>query len=215
MNCNSQEQEKGLYFGLTVYPNISNGFADENANDSEYYSGINSADFSYSAGVKVNCHFANDFGISTGLNYMKTGDRSLIYPPDLNRGSLFERKYRHKEHYIELPINFYKKFSENWILTAGTRLLYNVIHRGIIFIGDSEGSKLDAQTYENAKLGLTANLGFGYVFNLGNQYFEIQPYLQYNFINPLNEYFYIDYTPARNFGLCGLKLNYIFKGSSK
>ena len=214
-NAFSQEQEKGLYFGLSAYPNISNGFASNDANDSEYYKGIKSTNFSYSAGIKVNYHFANEFGISTGLNYMKTGDRSLLYPPDPSRGLLFERRYKHKEHFLELPVNFYKKFSDKWLLTLGTSVMYNVVHRGLIFIADSDGSKLDAQTYENSKFGLTANLGFGYVLNLGNQHLEIQPYLQYNFIRPLNEYLYIDYTPARNFGSCGLQLNYIFQTSGK
>lgn len=213
-NSICQEQEKGWYFGLSAYPNISNGFANSNANDSEYYKGFESTDFSYSTGIKVNYHFENDFGISSGLNYMKTGDRSSIYPPDPNRGLLFERRYKHKEHFIELPINFYMKFNEKWILTAGTSLLYNVIHRGLIFIGDSDGSKLDAQTYENTKWGLSVNLGFGYILNFGDQHLEIQPYFQYNFIRPLNEYFYVDYTPARNFGSCGLQLIYIFKGNA-
>ena len=205
------EKESKISLGILTYSNISNGFTVSNENETEYYKGIKSTVFSYSFGFKSTFQITDKVGLSTGLLYMKTGDQSLIFPPDPQRGLFSERHYKHKEHYLELPLNVEFKIKQNWLLTFGTSFLFNVTHRGLIFIGDSNnGYKLDSQTFENSKIGLTANLGFGYTLNVGNQKLEILPYLQYNFINPIEQFAYIDWVPSRTFGSCGLQLNYLF-----
>lgn len=207
----SQDQEKGLTVGVSLYPNISNGFANENDIDSEYYTGFESTKFSYSAGLSISYQFEKQFGIISGLNFMETGDKSLLYSPDLMRGFLYERQYRHKEFFLELPINFYKILGKNWLVKGGGSLLLNLKHQRRIDITGLVGNYNDITSNENSKIGLTCNLGFGYKIKLsGQQHLEIAPYAQYNFINPLNTYVFADWMPARKFGSAGIQFNYVF-----
>jgi hypothetical protein len=215
-NLYSQEQDKGLYLGPSIFPNISTGFANPSELDSEYYRGIKSSRFSYSAGFSMNYHFENNFGISTGLNFMSTGDKSLVYPPDPLRGFFFDRYYTHTENYIELPVSVYKKFENSILIKIGGSVLYNLQHKSKIFINETEGLDLDISIHENTKIGVTANIGFGYVVDLaGDQFLEIMPYAQYNFINPLDSYVYADWTPSRKFASFGIQINYLFKASGE
>jgi hypothetical protein len=214
-NIYSQDQEKGLYFGISLFPNISNGFANENELGSEYYKGLETTKFSYSAGLSISYQFEKHFGISSGLNFMETGDKSLFYAPDAMRGFLYERRYRHKEFFIELPVNIYKSFGKHWSVKGGGSLLFNLSHKRRIDSGSGTGTYNKVTNYENSKLGITANLGIGYTIDLsGDQYLEIGPYAQYNFINPLVSHIYADWTPARQIGAIGIQINYFFKTKS-
>ena len=171
-----QEQEKGIYLGLSVFPNISNGFTDKNDNNSEYYRGIESAAFSYSCGLKMNIHLKNDFGISTGVNLMKTEDQSLTIPmvhlagppggPPSQQQFNSDRKYNRKDYFIELPINFYKKFSDQWFLTLGASPIWNFKDRHIVKSA-LKSYPVQVSSPKNSDFGLTANLGIGYVLNFG------------------------------------------------
>jgi Outer membrane protein beta-barrel domain len=211
LNTYSQEQEKGLYFGISLYPNISNGFANESEIDSEYYTGFESTKFSYSAGLSIGYQFEKYFGITSGINFMETGDKSLLYAPDLMRGFIFERQYRQKELFLELPINFSKILGNNWLIKGGGSLLFNLKHKRRIDVAGVEGNFNNITSNENSKLGVTFNLGFGYIINLSEQQqLEIAPYAQYNFINPLNTYWFGDSNPARKFGSIGIQVNYVF-----
>ena len=207
----SQEREKGLNFGISIYPNISNGFANENDTDSEYYTGFESTKFSYSAGLTIGYQFENLFGITSGLNFMETGDQSLLYAPDPMRGFIYERQYKHKELFLELPINCYKIVGNNWLIKGGGSLLLNLQHKRRIDIVGYEGNYNVFTSNENSKLGVTCNLGFGYIVNLSaQQHLEILPYAQYNFINPLDTYWLGDSHPARKYGSIGIQVNYVF-----
>jgi len=210
-NIYSQQQEKGLYLGISLYPNISNGFANESDIDSEYYTTFESTKFSYSAGLTIGYQFEKHFGITTGLNFMETGDKSLLYAPDLMRGFIYERQYRHKELFLELPINFYKTLGNKWLIKGGGSLLLNLKHKRRIDNAGGTGSYNDFTSNENSKLGVTCNLGIGYLINLtGDQHIEIGPYAQYNFINPINTYWFGDSHPARTIGSVGIQVNYVF-----
>lgn len=206
----SQDEAKGLSIGVSLYPNISNGFADKNNTDSEYYVGLESTKFSYSAGISLVYQFENQLGISSGINFMETGDKSLNYEPDAMRGFLYERHYHFKELFIELPINVSKTFGQHWQIKAGSSLLFNLMHKRRIDIPAAEGSYNYApDAIENSKFGVTCNLGFAYLINISDsQRLEIGPFAQYNFISPFDSHWYIDHYPARSIGSVGLQVNW-------
>ncbi len=211
-NSLSQEQNKSVHFGLSIFPNISNGFANEIEIDSEFYKGIRSSRFSYSLGSLLNINFENRLTISTGINFFSTGDKSLVFPPDPLRGFINQRFYKQIENFIELPLNLHKKLNNSFIIKIGGGVLYNVQHKSIAFFSPEKGTKLNISTYENTKLGITANIGFGYQIDLKNEkLIEIIPYAQYNFLSPLNTYFLADGSPKRKYGSLGIQFNYFFK----
>ncbi|NOQ74682.1 MAG: outer membrane beta-barrel protein [Crocinitomix sp.] len=210
-----QEESGKFQFGITTYSNLSNGFAKHSNLEADKYIGIASTSFSYSAGIKFAYQFKNNFGISSGLIYMKTGDRSLVYPPDPMRGFFTERRYKHKTHYVEFPLNFYRTIATSFQIIVGGSYLFNISNQSYLNIEGTEGYELDLEKFERTNIGATLNLGFGYSFPLGDQTLEFIPYAQYNFIHPMNDSYFIDNTPFRKYGAVGLQINFLFYIKSK
>jgi len=202
-------QEKKVRVGLQLFPNISTGIPLKGSYNYDYYKGIETFVFSYSAGLQIDWTVSKKWKFSTGLLINKTGDRSKIFPPDVYRGFFSPRRYTFRLFYLEVPLMLDLKIKDHLHVQLGVSPMLNFIgQRRTNFEGSSGGFgsiKSDTDFF-----GLNANLGFAFQVEVGKKDLYISPYLQYSILNCIDQIPFLDYSPARKYIASGLKLTFMF-----
>lgn len=213
-------QDRQYRYGLSLYPHMSDGFAETSDSNAFYYRGSKTMSFTYSAGCTFEFETKSYWGAAIGLNFQRTGDKSILIPWDPHRG-FPPRLYNHWHDYIELQLNVFRTFKDNWIIEMGISPLLNLSNE-VRFLLDGLGDPytMEIGPYVNSKFGITGNLGFGYILNGNNFLIKFTPYAQFNFIQAMSSYDFnfsgvvMDYLPARKYLNSGIRLSAVIKHRS-
>lgn len=201
-----------LNFGLSVYPNISTGFALSGDQDAVYYKGPETTSFSYSIGLCMDYSFNKKQRWTIGLNYLKTGDRSSVYPPDVYRGFFYERTYKFQEHMIELRQDWNYVCKDPYFLGVGASATYRFGHSHVLYPSGQEGTKLDVSDFiDKRNHGVTCSLGFGRILRVeSDQLMKISLVSQFHILRQTNAFWLLDHFPFRYYGAVGFQVDYFF-----
>lgn len=213
-------QNRQFRYGLSIYPHISDGFAQVSDSNSIYYSGSKTMSFTYSAGCIIEFETKSNWGAAIGLNFQRTGDRSKLFPWDANRG-FPSRSYKHWHDYMELQLNVFRTFNDNWIIEMGFSPLINLSNEvRYLHEGNGDPFRMEIDPNVNSKFGITGNIGFGYILQGDNFLVKFMPYSQYNFIQPMSSYDFnfsgivMDYLPSRKYLNFGIQLSAVINYKS-
>jgi len=195
-------QEKKVRFGLQAFPNFSTGIPKSGTPSSEYYKGIETFTFSYSAGIQIELNVGEKWKSSNGFLYKTVGERGKTIPNDPNRGFLYPMEYGFKLGYLELQINMQRKFGENWFLEFGVSPSYMISAKYGV---ERDQYFMELGTQYRNSFALNCNLGFGYATKVGIVDLKFLPYAQYDPLIAVKEFFPSHGFPDMNFFAVGIR----------
>ena len=203
-------QENKLQVGIQLFPNFSTGIPDKDVSNADMYHGIECFVFSYSAGLRVEYVFSDKWTFSSGLLFNKTGDRSIKLPPDPQRGFFWTyRYYKTSLYYLEIPFLINRSFGKHWNMEFGASPILNLWNKNKIYY-EGGNYTINKDYYDVNLFGLFTNFGLGYRVDFDKSKLNIMPYFQFNILEGIRDYLFLDYLPARRNVAGGLKMTFMF-----
>lgn len=200
-----------LHFGVQANGNFTTGIPSDSYYPSEFYKGIETFSFCYSAGGTVEYDLAKKWSLQSGVYYRKSGDRSKVHFIDLTVNSGFtyplndptrEGPYAYKFKYqgAEIPLNVYFSLTDHAKIGIGGSLLYNWKAKSQKFYNLTNNP--DAlPIFVHEKYNFLVNLNFQYKINK-QLFFEVK-----------SQYFLTE-TFADDFNMLDVPRNYLSLGLS-
>lgn len=211
-SCLSQNK---LHLGVQVNGNFTTGIPSTSNWPSDYYKGIETFSFCYSAGATVEYDLTDKWSLQSGLLFRKSGDRSkaqfqdvttnsgFIYPSDPTREGPYA--YKFKYYGAELPLNVYFALTDKIKVGVGSSVVY-------IRKGNSQKHYNLTDNPESTPVFIFKKYNF--LINLGlqykvNEYFYFEAKTQYALTETFLAYFNTIDVP-RNYLSLGFSVRYLF-----
>ena len=195
-------QERKMRFGLQAFPNFSTGIPKSGTLTTDYYKGIETFTFTYSAGIQLDWEFAEKWTSSNGILYKTVGEKGKTIPADPLRGFLYPMEYGFSFRYVELQLNFLRKISESLFLEFGLSPSYLLVSK---FGTDRGNYFMELNKNLRSPFALNCNLGFGYNAKVGKVNLRISPYGQFDLLNSIHEFIPSHGFPSMHFIALGIR----------
>lgn len=192
-----------LHLGLQINGNFTTGISSTSNWPSEYYKGIETFSFCYSAGGIIEYELTNKSSVQSGLLYRKSGDKSEIFPTEPFRP--FPLGYSFKKYGIEVPLNLKFKLVGKLKFIIGTSIAYNLFSSSFYHESNSTFKTIYSENEINP-LDIYGNAGVEY--NFTNK-FLISIYSQFDILKTEYNTWTLP-NPARNYLSFGLNIGYNF-----